>query len=129
MLSEYKESSAAEAVRPRKSLGRDEVRAVRKNRILQGLVGHRQSLGFYPGGDKKPLVATLRAYFSRVRTDEEIWEEATAVTQIRNEGCLDKTGMSGGGEMEKDLGCTLEVETMEFADRFCVRLWPPPAKS
>lgn len=56
-----RESSAAEAVRPRKSLGRDEVRAVRKNRILQALVGHCQGLGFYPGGDKKPLVATLRA--------------------------------------------------------------------
>ena len=61
MLSEYKDSSAAKAVRPRKSLGRDEVRAIRKNWIRQGLVGHCQSLGFYPGGDKKPLVATLRA--------------------------------------------------------------------
>ena len=121
MLSEYNESSVAEAVRPRKSLGRDEVRAVRKNRILQGLVGHCQSLGFYPGGDKKLLIATLRAYFYRVRTDQEIWEEVTAVTQVRIEGCLDKTGMGGGGEMEKDLGCTLEVETMEFADRFYVR--------
>lgn len=61
-----------------------------------------KSLGFYPGGDKKPLVATLRAYFYRVRTDQEILEEATAVTQVRNKGCLDKTGMGGGGVMEKD---------------------------
>ena len=71
----------------------------------------------------------IESYFYRVRTDQEILKEDTAVTQVRHKGCLDKTGMGGGGVMEKDLGCTLEVETMEFADRFYVRLWPPHAKS